>query len=86
MSCVELGCSSLSCRYQRGSRSLLQNLKKSSGEASASTEGDNMAKVDEDEGYDVPEEIENIFDGLLGSLADSDTIVRCSHVFDLLSV
>lgn len=45
-----------------------------------------MAKLDEDEGYDVPEEIENIFDGLLGSLADSDTIVRCSHVFDLSSV
>ncbi|XP_006812079.1 tubulin-specific chaperone D-like [Saccoglossus kowalevskii] len=60
-------------RYQRGSRSLLDNLKKtqqSPADVSTVTQGD--------EDYDIPEEIEEVIDQLLIGLKDKDTVVRWS--------
>lgn len=70
-------------RYQRGQRSLLQNLKvtdnvsQSDNSSSAcdnnSAESDNC---DQDEDFEVPDELENIIDHLLCALKDKDTVVR----------
>ncbi|XP_077980737.1 tubulin-specific chaperone D-like [Glandiceps talaboti] len=68
-----------SWRYQRGSRSLLDNLKKTkdttqTATATASTDCEMM----DDEDYDVPEEIEEVIDQLLVGVKDKDTVVRWS--------
>lgn len=66
----------LSWRYQRGSRSLEQTL------AATVTTGtvakDNGTEEEEDEDFDIPEEVEEILGVLLTGLKDKDTIVRWS--------
>ncbi|CAH2292057.1 tubulin-specific chaperone D [Pelobates cultripes] len=62
-------------RYQRGSRSLAANLMQTSSDAQK--ESVNMPEED-DEDYDIPEEIENVIEQLLVGLKDKDTIVRWS--------
>ena len=47
------------CRYQRGSRSLLANLGDSSA-ALTGGQGGTELEEDDDEDYDIPEEIEEI--------------------------
>ena len=71
-----------SWRYQRGARSLEQNLQLTSGggggggdDAQAAPEPE---KEEEEEEEDVPEEIEEILDQLLKGLRDHDTVVRWS--------
>ncbi|XP_070581206.1 tubulin-specific chaperone D-like [Ptychodera flava] len=66
-----------SWRYQRGSRSLLDNLKKDKDTPQSKTVSTDAEMID-DEDYDVPEEIEEVIDLLLGGLKDKDTIVRWS--------
>ena len=75
-------------RYQRGQRSLLDNLKKSKGEgaavaAAAATpmdegEGPLEDEEDKEEEENVPEDLEEIVEELLSGLRDRDTIVRWS--------
>eukprot|EP01118_Nematostelium_gracile_P009560 TRINITY_DN3239_c0_g2_i2.p1 TRINITY_DN3239_c0_g2~~TRINITY_DN3239_c0_g2_i2.p1 ORF type:complete len:487 (-),score=117.12 TRINITY_DN3239_c0_g2_i2:469-1929(-) len=60
-------------RYQRGNRSLLQNLGKSN-----ENEIKKVEKIEEEEEDDIPEEIEEIIEILLNGLKDKDTIVRWS--------
>lgn len=77
-------------RYQRGQRSLLQNLQSTSTPTSApltvaptqafpaadcAPAVDGGGEADED-GFQVPDELESIVDHLLGALQDKDTIVR----------
>ncbi|XP_067938122.1 tubulin-specific chaperone D-like [Watersipora subatra] len=62
-----------SWRYNRGSRSLAANLAGIASSAAPAAE-----TVEEDEDYDVPEEIEEVIEHLLTSLKDKDTIVRWS--------
>ncbi|XP_046352911.2 tubulin-specific chaperone D-like [Haliotis rufescens] len=61
-------------RYQRGSRSLTENLKQT--KQSSNTE--NKLDQDNDDDIEVPEEIEDVIEQLLGGLRDKDTIVRWS--------
>uniref|UniRef100_A0A6I8SRF3 Tubulin-specific chaperone D n=1 Tax=Xenopus tropicalis TaxID=8364 RepID=A0A6I8SRF3_XENTR len=62
-------------RYQRGSRCLAANLLQSSSD----TQKSNPALPgEEEEAYDIPEEIENVVEQLLVGLKDKDTIVRWS--------
>jgi hypothetical protein len=79
----------LTWQYQRGQRSLLQNLgvdekaAASGGAAAAaalpSDAADEDAKDDhDDDDDDVPEEIEDVLDHLLNGLRDRDTVVRWS--------
>eukprot|EP00055_Hartaetosiga_balthica_P001417 m.138335 g.138335 ORF g.138335 m.138335 type:complete len:1230 (-) comp14085_c0_seq1:53-3742(-) len=66
-------------RYNRGSRSLTHNLKKSntSTERDEADENRNNEEDAEDE-YTIPEEIEVIVDILLTGIGDKDTVVRWS--------
>ncbi|KAJ8036756.1 Tubulin-specific chaperone D [Holothuria leucospilota] len=66
-----------SWRYQRGSRSLAENLK-STGPTPAGVNIPTTAPVDEDDDYDVPEEVEDVIEQLLVGLKDKDTVVRWS--------
>lgn len=62
-------------RYQRGNRSLDLALKQSNAsEVNAQSAEDE----EEGEGYDIPEEVENILEIVLNSLKDKDTVVRWS--------
>ncbi|XP_067672679.1 tubulin-specific chaperone D-like [Haliotis asinina] len=63
-------------RYKRGSRSLTENLK----QTKQTNKTENKIDVDEedDDDIDVPEEIEDVIEQLLGGLRDKDTIVRWS--------
>ena len=64
----------LSWRYQRGSRSLEQTL-------AATVTTETVAKdngSEEDEDFDIPEEVEEILGVLLTGLKDKDRIVRWS--------
>ncbi|XP_033744746.1 tubulin-specific chaperone D-like [Pecten maximus] len=63
-----------SWRYQRGSRSLTDNLKK--GYQPGSSGVNSIAQ--EDEEYDIPEEVEEVIEQLLSGLKDKDTVVRWS--------
>ena len=63
-------------RYQRGSRSLAENLKSKSA-----TNENNSAQTEvaeEEIDFEVPEETEEVVGQLLGCLKDKDTIVRWS--------
>ena len=68
-------------QYQRGQRSLLQNL----GVADATAAGDEASAApddddddDDDDDADVPPELEDVLDQLLNGLRDRDTVVRWS--------
>ncbi|KAH3872506.1 hypothetical protein DPMN_035722 [Dreissena polymorpha] len=70
-------------RYQRGSRSLADNLQLSKEavqqrQAVSSTGPQQPGEDDEDEEFDIPDDIENVIELLLMSLRDKDTIVRWS--------
>lgn len=60
-------------RYQRGSRSLLQNLQQSTGQTSTVSVS-HQAEEEEDD-IEIPEEMEEIVEKLLTSLRDKDTVV-----------
>ncbi|XP_067044336.1 tubulin-specific chaperone D-like [Acropora muricata] len=66
-------------RYQRGSRSLTHNLAnpftKEQNEGLLNNQG---SSIDEEEEYDVPEELEEVIEKLLAGLKDKDTVVRWS--------
>ncbi|XP_069124940.1 tubulin-specific chaperone D-like [Argopecten irradians] len=64
-----------SWRYQRGSRSLTDNLKQGYQPEVQSTA---MTTAQQDEEYDIPEEVEEVIEQLLGGLKDKDTVVRWS--------
>ncbi|KAG0327465.1 hypothetical protein BGZ99_007549 [Dissophora globulifera] len=67
-------------RYQRGNRSLVSNLAAETTDATA-IEKASMAiaeETEDDENFDVPEEIEGVIERLMNGLRDRDTIVRWS--------
>ncbi|KAM8945698.1 tubulin-specific chaperone D [Pelodytes ibericus] len=63
-------------RYQRGSRCLAANLLLSSSDDQ--NPNSNISPDDDEEEYDIPEDIENVVEQLLVGLKDKDTIVRWS--------
>uniref|UniRef100_A0A4X2L7G7 Tubulin-specific chaperone D n=1 Tax=Vombatus ursinus TaxID=29139 RepID=A0A4X2L7G7_VOMUR len=63
-------------RYQRGCRSLIANLRLSTQDEERQIP--QILASDNDEDYDVPEEVENVIEQLLVGLKDKDTIVRWS--------
>ncbi|MGH0169709.1 UNVERIFIED_CONTAM: hypothetical protein FKN15_058047 [Acipenser sinensis] len=66
-------------RYQRGSRSLAANLSISTqAQPHTVVQNTELTDKEEEEGYDIPEEIENVIEQLLVGLKDKDTIVRWS--------
>ncbi|XP_041473323.1 tubulin-specific chaperone D-like [Lytechinus variegatus] len=66
-------------RYQRGSRSLADNLQPASAPAGIASKTTISNDDDyDDENYDIPEEIEDVIEQLLTGLKDKDTIVRWS--------
>nr|XP_054763755.1 tubulin-specific chaperone D-like [Lytechinus pictus] len=66
-------------RYQRGSRSLADNLQPASAPAGIASKTTISNEDDyDDENYDIPEEIEDVIEQLLTGLKDKDTIVRWS--------
>ena len=68
-----------SWRYQRGGRSLDETLAASAPPQSSQDHHSGKAKgEEEEEAYDVPEEIEEVISVLLNGLRDLDTIVRWS--------
>jgi len=62
----------VSWRYQRGKRSLMSNVSQVQEDQAI------QQAEEEDEDYDVPEEVEDVIETLLGGLRDRDTIVRWS--------
>lgn len=66
----------MSWRYQRGSRSLEQTL--AATVTMETVAKDNGTEEEEDEDFDIPEEVEEILGVLLTGLKDKDTIVRWS--------
>ncbi len=68
-----------SWRYKRGNRSLVVNL--GSGDSVKIVPAKEIkveSNVDEEEDYDVPEEIEKVIEELLCGLRDKETIIRWS--------
>ena len=69
-----------SWRYQRGQRSLLQNLQaggdKPLSEITNSHPPPPPTPANEGDEFETPEELESIIDHLLGALQDKDTVVR----------
>ncbi|XP_056143333.1 tubulin-specific chaperone D isoform X2 [Lampris incognitus] len=65
-------------RYQRGSRSLTANLVASQSTTAVEAVIPDMETQDQEEDYDIPEEVENVIDQLLVGLKDKETIVRWS--------
>ncbi|XP_068932719.1 tubulin-specific chaperone D isoform X4 [Petaurus breviceps papuanus] len=63
-------------RYQRGCRSLSANLRLSSQDEEK--QSPHILASENDEDYDVPEEVENVIEQLLVGLKDKDTVVRWS--------
>jgi tubulin-specific chaperone D len=68
----------LAWRYQRGQRSLMSNLNQSSSSTDGASEGLNDGQEDDENDVLVPEEMDSIFEYLLSTLGDKDTIVRWS--------
>uniref|UniRef100_A0A8C5E7Q7 Tubulin-specific chaperone D n=1 Tax=Gouania willdenowi TaxID=441366 RepID=A0A8C5E7Q7_GOUWI len=62
-------------RYQRGSRSLAANLAMTKSAAPVTPE---ETPQEQEEYYDIPEEVESVIDHLLMGLRDKETIVRWS--------
>jgi hypothetical protein len=67
----------VSWRYNRGQRSLLQNLDVAQGEEKITTGGD-AGEGEEDEEEEPPEEMDEVVNQLLCGLRDKDTVVRWS--------
>ncbi|XP_062507532.1 tubulin-specific chaperone D-like [Corticium candelabrum] len=65
-------------RYQRGQRSLAENLAPELVDQLKTSENGHAQQVSDDDEYDIPQEIEDILDHLLFGLKDPDTIVRWS--------
>ncbi|XP_041720119.2 tubulin-specific chaperone D [Coregonus clupeaformis] len=65
-------------RYQRGSRSLAANLSQSQSGSTVEAVSPDMETQSQEEDYDIPEEVENVIEQLLGGLKDKETIVRWS--------
>ncbi|XP_069005084.1 tubulin-specific chaperone D [Embiotoca jacksoni] len=65
-------------RYQRGNRSLAENLSMSQSTADSDAVTPEMETQDEEEDYDIPEEVETVIESLLVGLKDKETIVRWS--------
>uniref|UniRef100_A0A3Q3WQ25 Tubulin-specific chaperone D n=1 Tax=Mola mola TaxID=94237 RepID=A0A3Q3WQ25_MOLML len=66
-----------SWRYQRGSRSLAANLSMSQSTTVAGVTSDRKTQ-EQEEDYDIPEEVETVVEYLLVGLKDKETIVRWS--------
>ena len=72
-----------SWRYQRGSRSLAMNLSEVADPKIMKLDSDNLAtgskeQCDEEEDYDIPQEVEEVIEELLGGIKSSETIIRWS--------
>ncbi|XP_016895946.1 tubulin-specific chaperone D isoform X2 [Cynoglossus semilaevis] len=67
-----------SWRYQRGSRSLAANLSKSQSSVTDAVTTHMDTEGQEEEDYDIPEEVESVIEYLLVGLKDRETIVRWS--------
>ncbi|CAL9693227.1 unnamed protein product [Knipowitschia caucasica] len=65
-----------SWRYQRGCRSLAANL--SISQSNTVPVDSNAETQEQEEDYDIPEEVETVIEHLLGGLKDKETIVRWS--------
>lgn len=66
-------------RYQRGNRSLADNLELSKGQLKHGGDVEmETAAPQEKEEFDVPEEVEEVIEQLMQGLKDSDTIIRWS--------
>uniref|UniRef100_A0AAR2J165 Tubulin-specific chaperone D n=1 Tax=Pygocentrus nattereri TaxID=42514 RepID=A0AAR2J165_PYGNA len=65
-------------RYQRGSRSLAVNLAQSTAAGKVLDAKPELESGSREEDYDIPEEVENVIEQLLGGLKDKETIVRWS--------
>lgn len=65
-------------RYQRGNRSLAANLSMSQSNTVAEPVTPDMETQNQEEDYDIPEEVENVIEQLLTGLKDKETIVRWS--------
>jgi hypothetical protein len=70
----------LAWRYQRGCRSLLDNLKPKTdrAEKEEKTGSSKLEEESAEEGIEVPEQMDSIIEQMLCGLQDSDTIVRWS--------
>ena len=68
----------LSWRYGRGSRSLEDTLANKEDKGTQIRGGtlDGKKEAEEGEGFDVPEQVEDIIGQLLNGLRDKDTVVR----------
>uniref|UniRef100_A0A669D283 Tubulin-specific chaperone D n=1 Tax=Oreochromis niloticus TaxID=8128 RepID=A0A669D283_ORENI len=65
-------------RYQRGSRSLAANLSMSQSAAASTGATSEVETKEQEEDYDIPEEVETVIEHLLLGLKDKETIVRWS--------
>ncbi|KAL4659227.1 tubulin-specific chaperone D [Arapaima gigas] len=69
-------------RYQRGSRSLAENLcqptTRTTEQLEPNMENGDLEPAGQEEDYNIPEEIENVIEQLLVGLKDKETIVRWS--------
>uniref|UniRef100_A0A3B4UPJ5 Tubulin-specific chaperone D n=1 Tax=Seriola dumerili TaxID=41447 RepID=A0A3B4UPJ5_SERDU len=65
-------------RYQRGSRSLAANLSMSQSATTSEAVTPDMDTQEQEEDYDIPEEVETVIEHLLVGLKDKETIVRWS--------
>ncbi|XP_078140613.1 tubulin-specific chaperone D [Centroberyx gerrardi] len=65
-------------RYQRGNRSLAANLSVSQSTSTVAAVTPDIEMQDQEEDYDIPEEVENVIEQLLVGLKDKETIVRWS--------
>ncbi|KAE8283277.1 Tubulin-specific chaperone D Beta-tubulin cofactor D Tubulin-folding cofactor D [Larimichthys crocea] len=65
-------------RYQRGNRSLAANLSMSQSATTTAAVTPEMETQEQEEDYDIPEEVETVIEQLLGGLKDKETIVRWS--------
>ncbi|CAJ1075190.1 tubulin-specific chaperone D [Xyrichtys novacula] len=65
-------------RYQRGSRSLAANLSMSQSAAATAAVTPDVETREQEEDYDIPEEVETVIEHLLVGLKDKETIVRWS--------
>ncbi|KAM3598938.1 uncharacterized protein V6R79_024426 [Siganus canaliculatus] len=67
-----------SWRYQRGNRSLAANLSASQAAPDAAIVTPETKTRDDEEDFDIPEEVESVIEHLLMGLKDKETVVRWS--------